>query len=92
MDDSLWTTAQIRPFASLLFSNPAAPRILVPMHDRGFVTPFEKLRHRMPMGRRDAVGAHRRFVLPRGHCPEREALCLPQFDPEVGGRTLGLSE
>ncbi len=62
------------------------------MHDRGFVTPLEKLGHRVPMGRRDAVGAHRRFVLPHGQSPECEAFCSPQFDPEIAGRMLGLSQ
>jgi hypothetical protein len=62
------------------------------MDDRGLVTPFQKLGHRMPMGRRDAVGVHRSFVLPRDQCLERQAFRSPQLDPNAAGRTLGLSE
>jgi len=62
------------------------------MRARRLVTSLEKLGHCVQRGWRDAVGAHRRFVLPRGQCPEREAFCFPQPDPEAARRTLGLSE
>ena len=58
------------------------------MHDRGFITPLKKLGHRVPVGRRDAVGAHRRFVLPRGQCPEREAFCFRNITPRLPGALL----
>jgi hypothetical protein len=44
------------------------------------------------VGWRDAVGAHRRLVLPHGQSLECEAFCSPQFDPEIAGRMLGLPE
>ena len=48
---------------------------LVPMRDGGLVTPLQKFGHRGPMRVRDEVGVHRRFVLPRGQCPEGQAIC-----------------